>query len=62
MLRQRVSDLEFRSEARSKWSKLEADRQEAEDMCARVRSKNEALQNENKDLKNQLASADLKSK
>lgn len=52
MLRQRVGDIEFRQEARQRWGKLEAERQEAEDMCTRVRSKNEALLNENKDLKN----------
>ena len=31
-------------------------------MCTRVRSKNEALTNENKDLRNQIASNEIKAK
>ena len=62
MLRQRQGDLEFRQEARARWNKLEMDKQEASDQAARVRAKNEQLQNENKDLRNQLASQDLKAK
>jgi SMC interacting uncharacterized protein involved in chromosome segregation len=38
------------------------DKSEAQDQAARIRSKNEALANENKDLRNQLSSAELKSK
>ena len=44
------------------WNKLELDRQEAQDQCTRLRAKNETLTNENKDLKNQLASNELKAK
>ena len=59
MLRQRQGDLEFRQEARGRWNKLEMDKQEAVDQAARLRGKNEQLQNENKDLRNQLASQEL---
>lgn len=62
MLRQRQGDLEFRQEARGRWNKLEMDKQEAVDQGARLRGKNEQLQNENKDLRNQLASQELKAK
>lgn len=38
------------------------EKQEALDQCTRLRSKNEALTNEVKDLKNQLASGEIKMK
>ena len=62
MMRQRAADIEFRQEARGRWAKLEADKQESQDVCTRVKAINEKLSNENKDLRNQLASMELKHK
>ncbi len=43
-------------------NKFEMEKQEVQDLNARIRAKNESLMNENKDLKNQVASLELKAK
>ncbi|CDW81629.1 UNKNOWN [Stylonychia lemnae] len=60
MLKQRVADLDFRQEARQKWSKLENDKQEFVDQNNRLKQKIEQLQSELKDAKIQIQNQDQK--
>ncbi|TNV73204.1 hypothetical protein FGO68_gene6219 [Halteria grandinella] len=62
MIKARIADQDYRAQAREKLNKMEMERGEASDQVARLRAVNEKLQNENKELKNQLTSMDLKFK
>lgn len=62
MMKQRVSDIDFRQEIRGKLNKHEATNKELSDQLKALRSRYEQLQSDNKDFENRMRTQEKKAK